>query len=270
MEEYNIGEIAKLFDVSTDTLRLYDKMGIVCPERKANGYRCYSRNNMIALAYVIFLRKTELSLEQIRILLNNTDIENSQRVMGEQEILLQEKIERLQNLKNIVREYSESFKYGFEKHGEVKTVENVTIVLEHTENNTTSALLGFPSLNEKYKFNFTFLGKKEMFLRERIDNPEEVILNMSYTISTIINSDSHYVPSDFPPEFFKIIPPRKYVFSVIKCRIPHDYNEFSNILAYIYSNKLKIDGDILVRTLSLRNGPSKDIDYYEIYVPVQG
>ncbi len=70
MEEYSIGEIAKHFNVSTDTLRLYDKKGIVCPERKKNGYRYYSRNKMIALAYVMFLRKAELSLEQIRIILN--------------------------------------------------------------------------------------------------------------------------------------------------------------------------------------------------------
>jgi DNA-binding transcriptional MerR regulator len=35
------GDLAKLVGVSPDTLRLYERKGLLCPPRSANGYRCY-------------------------------------------------------------------------------------------------------------------------------------------------------------------------------------------------------------------------------------
>ena len=38
----SIGEVARLFNISKDTLRYYDKIGILKPEvNKENGYRFY-------------------------------------------------------------------------------------------------------------------------------------------------------------------------------------------------------------------------------------
>ncbi|MCC5468178.1 MerR family DNA-binding transcriptional regulator [Pelosinus baikalensis] len=40
--KWTIGEMAKLFDVSTDTLRYYEKSGLLSSERHSdNGYRYY-------------------------------------------------------------------------------------------------------------------------------------------------------------------------------------------------------------------------------------
>jgi DNA-binding transcriptional MerR regulator len=36
------GEVARLIGVSADTLRLYERKGLVSPLRAKNGYRCYS------------------------------------------------------------------------------------------------------------------------------------------------------------------------------------------------------------------------------------
>ncbi len=41
-----IGELAKLFNISTDTLRYYDKIGLLKPKYdKDNGYRYYTYRN---------------------------------------------------------------------------------------------------------------------------------------------------------------------------------------------------------------------------------
>ena len=50
--KYHIGELAAYYGVSSDTLRLYDKKGILSPKKDVNGYRVYSREDMIFLDYV--------------------------------------------------------------------------------------------------------------------------------------------------------------------------------------------------------------------------
>lgn len=36
---YKIGEIASLYNISTDILRYYEELGILVPRRAPNGYR---------------------------------------------------------------------------------------------------------------------------------------------------------------------------------------------------------------------------------------
>lgn len=39
---FKIGEIAKLYHIGTDSLRYYEKLGILTPKRSENDYRLYS------------------------------------------------------------------------------------------------------------------------------------------------------------------------------------------------------------------------------------
>ncbi len=53
-EKWTIGEVAKLFDVSTDTLRYYEKIGILSPHKNGdNGYRYYSYDEIVVLMDII-------------------------------------------------------------------------------------------------------------------------------------------------------------------------------------------------------------------------
>jgi DNA-binding transcriptional MerR regulator len=61
------GQLARLAEVSPDTLRLYERKGLLpCPERSANGYRCYppeavARVSLIRSALSIGFTLDELS-----------------------------------------------------------------------------------------------------------------------------------------------------------------------------------------------------------------
>ena len=44
---FSIGQVSKMFNMSHDTLRYYDKIGLVKPSiRKENGYRYYSMKEL--------------------------------------------------------------------------------------------------------------------------------------------------------------------------------------------------------------------------------
>ena len=90
---YYIGELAEYFGVSRDTLRLYDKVGILSPKKdEKNQYRTYSREDFICLDYVMRLRKINMSLEDINMMINDCTIERAEAVMQVQEKILEDKI----------------------------------------------------------------------------------------------------------------------------------------------------------------------------------
>ena len=66
-EGYRIGQLAKLADVGPDTVRFYERTGLLAkPKRNPNGYRSYGE---AALAEIRFIRKAQslgFSLDEIR------------------------------------------------------------------------------------------------------------------------------------------------------------------------------------------------------------
>lgn len=63
---YSIGEVAKLFNVTTHTLRFYEKEKIITPDRTEHGDRRYSEFHLQWLRFVIKLKETKMPLVQIQ------------------------------------------------------------------------------------------------------------------------------------------------------------------------------------------------------------
>lgn len=63
--EYRIGDMAQMVGISRDTLRFYEKKGIIAAQKKDNGYRYYSDKDIYKMMYVLYQRKMNYSLEEI-------------------------------------------------------------------------------------------------------------------------------------------------------------------------------------------------------------
>ena len=65
--DYKIKELAELSGVSARTLRYYDQIGLLKPERQEdNGYRVYGEAQVDRLQQILFYRQLGLPLEEIR------------------------------------------------------------------------------------------------------------------------------------------------------------------------------------------------------------
>ena len=56
-DHYTIGEIGKLFHIGPDSLRYYEKLGILSPRRGDNGYRLYTADDIWRLNIIRDLRE---------------------------------------------------------------------------------------------------------------------------------------------------------------------------------------------------------------------
>ncbi|EPZ57199.1 merR regulatory family protein [[Clostridium] sordellii ATCC 9714] len=90
------GQVSKLFDISKDTLRHYDKLGILKPEiNKLNGYRYYSQEHIDQLNLILAAKDLDISLAAIKETIESEDLGEYKNLIDKQERLIKEKIENL-------------------------------------------------------------------------------------------------------------------------------------------------------------------------------
>ncbi|MED1951732.1 MerR family transcriptional regulator [Brevibacillus centrosporus] len=114
-----IGEMAKLRGVSVDTLRHYDKIGLLKPYDidPVTGYRYYSISQYEVLGTIKELRRIGFSLEEIKDFLTNRNVKKSIHFLQQSMDKIQEKIRELQVIHTImmnrlahVEKFLESYK----------------------------------------------------------------------------------------------------------------------------------------------------------------
>ena len=65
--EYTIKDICRITGQSARTIRFYDKIGLLKPEKvRSNGYRIYTERQLDILQQILFYRELDFELEQIK------------------------------------------------------------------------------------------------------------------------------------------------------------------------------------------------------------
>jgi DNA-binding transcriptional MerR regulator len=101
---YKIGEISKLYNISSDILRHYEKIGLIIPDvRDENGYRYYSQKQIWKLNNIRNLRNLGVGLKEITEFMEDRNLIKTKEVIDFQLI----KKELKDKKKNI--EYFEKF-----------------------------------------------------------------------------------------------------------------------------------------------------------------
>ena len=101
-ELFQIGEVARMFHLSAGTLRHYEKIGLLQPERvdAETGYRYYSVRQFECLNTIRYLRLLGMPLEQIADFLKNRDVEKIRDMLRQQK---QEVVRQQRQLQSIER-----------------------------------------------------------------------------------------------------------------------------------------------------------------------
>jgi len=88
-----IGEVKKMLGVSAETLRFFDKKGIVGPTRQpANNYRTYEGRDVNRIVRYKYLRQLDFSLEESVDFISRISGEEALEKLSQQELAVAEKI----------------------------------------------------------------------------------------------------------------------------------------------------------------------------------
>ncbi len=122
-DKFLIGELAKLFNISTDTLRHYDKMNLLKPEQDYNNsYRYYDISSMFKLSRILFLKNLDISLGEIDDYMKNKNADRLLDMLKNKNDDLDLKIQQLTNLKHKINSKLELFEQAKTTLGEITIV----------------------------------------------------------------------------------------------------------------------------------------------------
>ena len=102
----SIGDTARLLSLTTDTLRYYEKCGLLpAVAKNESGRRCYYQNDISILKFIIRAKKMNFSLSEIQQLLQMRQepqqVKDEIRLLTAQKLSqIEEHIEELSHLKN--------------------------------------------------------------------------------------------------------------------------------------------------------------------------
>lgn len=99
METYKISQIAGLLGLSSDTIRFYEKKGLVHPSvNPDNQYREYNLDNILELLDIIYYRHLDISLNDIQSICTSGSRENMHELLLKKKQETEEKIRYEQQL----------------------------------------------------------------------------------------------------------------------------------------------------------------------------
>ena len=265
---YTISEVANFFNISRQTLLYYDQIGIFKPAfiDEKNGYRFYSREQFSNLSFIISLKKSGFSLNNIKEYFKSRNPKESLLFLEEKILDIDSKINELLNsketIKNKINELNKIIESD-EPTPIIKELDDIKIIpikvsspydnLEYEK-----AYLKLKNIIDKLPFKnipfFSSVSKK----------------NIIYSNNMMMNSIGAVIPIDFSYNEAKIFNGGTFV--TMKHIDIYDNIKFTyyKILDFIEKNNYKIIGDSREISsnaiLFLGKGAGS---YMEIQVPVK-
>jgi DNA-binding transcriptional MerR regulator/effector-binding domain-containing protein len=105
-KKISITELAKLRNTTTETLRHYDRIGLLKPEHvdPDTGYRYYSKRQVEQFDTIMDLKTLELSLAEIKEFMEQRDIEYSYTILKKRDEKLKEELEEKNRLHHLLQQ----------------------------------------------------------------------------------------------------------------------------------------------------------------------
>lgn len=120
---WSIGEVANLFDISAETLRYYEKAGVISiAKNKVNGYRNYSYEDIVILLDILFFRNVGVSLKDIDGIVKTQNLKEIIMVLKENQQLLSSKIIEMERQQQMLSQVVEQYENSVDFLGKFKIV----------------------------------------------------------------------------------------------------------------------------------------------------
>ncbi len=275
-KKYRIGEVAKIKDIDAQTLRYYDKLGLLSPEiiDKTNGYRYYSIEQFMDVDCIKFFRMIGFSLKEMKEFKEITDIDESLNILKNKKDIFKEEIRRKQAiLKNmeIIIQGIEDKRNLYKINGsniEIKECEDIYGVIGEckTANDWFEFEKKLGELTKRYPKYSKVGHNKDILLIYNYDflnrtNQEE----MEFAEKILLPIDKNFMEDENVEKY----PLGRCLVAYHKGSHKSEGDLFKRIVEFISDNKINIRGDIVITTVIdefIINNPDEFL--IEIKVPI--
>ena len=265
---FSIGEMAKLNNISVQTLRHYDKVGLLKPSyiNEDSGYRYYSAKHFVILDLIKQCKAMGLSLGEIKGLIENyTSIDSILNIIRKQKEIIDKKIKELSMVKNNINFLENRIKQSLEEGIDEVFIkyndERKFIKYNNTKRYTDEFEINLSKVLVDIEKKYSILNKELAFAipYEDIKKHNELIYN-NMLISVKDNS-LHYEKN------LITLPRGEY----ITLNFDDDYKDtskyYKKVMYYVDKNNIEVIGDfyeIYIMTRVGSDGKEKSLGQIQI------
>jgi len=266
-DKFLIGELSKLFNISSDTLRHYDKIDLLKPDYDDNNnYRYYSIRNFFKLSRILFFKNLGIPLEDIKKYMRNKNTNNLLSLLKKNEAEIDLKMNRLTNLKKKIQtklELLESINKELDIVKLKKIPDRVGVFLDMKDVGNDSEIKQAFKKNEKYLKISSWLIEGQVYTSLSKENMEKGIFNkFRYFIEIVsMESDSSKQLDEIP----------KNEYACITFLGPYRDMEkhYKLLIGWIAENGYKIIGDSIEKNIVDYDFSDSENEYVsEIQIPI--
>lgn len=236
---YKIGEISRLYKISTDILRYYDKIGLVSPDYTGeNGYRYYSKKQIWKLNNIRNLRNIGVGLEDIKEFLDERNINSANNILEFQLEKVEEKIKKLMELREELASKLENIEF-------FKTFQNFNKpLLKYIPKRKFLRSKGNFKQDWEIDFELRILNEKTEYDSDFILTNNEIGATLSkenFIKGEYSTFSETFIINDVKGE---IINAGYFLTIVFKGSYKESYKYYEILKEYIRENNLEVTGDI--------------------------
>lgn len=266
-----ITELARLKHITSETLRHYDRIGLLKPDFVSeSGNRSYSIRQYEKLGTILELKQLGLSLKEIKDYMENRTFQKSAELLKKYQNRFEEELNRQIQLNEIMKQ-----KLSF--LDQLSELPDMGIVFEQNFPERHMVTFGNPSGDrEEHAMAFAQL---ENCLHENMPILASDRVGVFSDTSILIPGEKlvHAVPMILAPkgtadkEYMRTIPAGRYVCMYYKNGTLEQYDPlFENVKDYIRQKNYRIDGSILqLYKLDVTLTDRREETILELQVPVQ-
>jgi DNA-binding transcriptional MerR regulator len=247
---YKINEIASLFGISTQTVRYYEKAGLLSPNEidLSNNYRYYSNHEIDQLSDILQLRYLGFGIEEIRQYLNS-EYTKDQKIAKLHKIIdiCNNQIARIEN----ILENSKPYAMQIKDRSECSAL--------HRKCNISTPL----EISKLYNIMMTYAARHKILLRSPI---HFILENLSN--NALNNYYNAYIITEEPVKNETIIMPAQTIATVF---YQGQVDQIFNAYDYLYNEIEKHDLHIIGNPMEEYLGPYNPINNTcptEIQIPI--
>lgn len=211
---FTIGEISKLFQIDVRTLRYYDDIDLFKPASvdHLNRYRYYSVHQFEQLNTILYLKTLGIPLKEIKLFLDDREIDHILTLLKEQQRRTKEKIQEFQRIQQKITSRIQQIEDATNKEElykirEVQIPERVIVLLKQKIHKGDNLELPIRLLENSTQMHSTiFLGKIGLLIS--VDNLMKRKFDEYNSIFVIVEQDGDGSSSGAE---VKILPKDKYI-----------------------------------------------------------
>lgn len=270
-DKFTIGEFAKLKNITSETLRYYDRVGLLKPIKtdEKTGYRYYSILQYERLSTILELRQLGMSIEEIIKYFDNRNLNQSLNILKQKYDELEEKIKELKALEKSTKEKIKHLEYISKvDHSEEIIIKNIekryVITFDREIFNEVELNYSYVELENELNEIAPIVGSNRygaIIGEKSSNNIIERVFKLFLFIDDTGNMDENKI---------KIIPKGDYVCMYYKGFIWDISSKIEKLIKFIEKENYEICGDIIeIVQIDISVTDIDDEELFEIQIPVR-